>query len=117
MAGIEKIYGNLKQYSELLAWLLEHNPEGVKYLRHDILEAARENIEELLDCDDYPIAQFSSEFDAWLWENCDLQFVREALIWQYNDPENLKEKLENDKKNSLKYLLSQIRIKKTGEIA
>lgn len=76
MAGIDKIYGNLRNWIKLVNFLMIEKPEYLKHVK---------TWEYDLDSEDVPIAHFTEKQDSWLWRHCKLQFVRERLKEQYSN--------------------------------
>jgi len=76
MAAVDRIYATEAQRDELRAWLAEHNPEIHMY-PDDVIAPCDPSYERA-------ISSFSTEEDVWLWENCDLQWVKDAIEYQYN---------------------------------
>lgn len=74
MAGIDKIYGTQEQYDEFKSWLEEANPKLLRFL-YD-----KDGYE---GCDARPIANFPTSADVWLWKHCQIKFIRDRLMWQY----------------------------------
>ncbi len=75
MAAIDKIYGMPEQWDELSNWLLSNNPEAVRYLYR------RPNEKFGYPC---PISNFPTEIDNWLFDHCPIEWVQQALDYQYN---------------------------------
>lgn len=72
MAYIDKIYGTRKQWNELHAFLVQTRPEYIEKYMYPQPEI------------EGPLANFSYAADKWLWKNCTLRFVKEALKEQYS---------------------------------
>ncbi len=74
MAGIDKIYGTQAQYDEFHAWMRKEKPEFLNYFYS----------RPLLPSGMFPLTNFPSEIDTWLYNNCPLKWVQEAIREQYN---------------------------------
>jgi hypothetical protein len=72
MAAIDKIYGTKQQHLALIKYLTKAKPEYLKYI-YSWLDSEVEG----------PISNFSAEADEFLYINCPLQFVIDALEEQY----------------------------------
>lgn len=93
MSGIDKIYGTQKQFEEFKKWLTENekpirvktgwnSENGDEYsfmLPSDYLYD-----DEWYNEDYRPISNFPTEIDAWLMNNCPLDFIQEGIKEQYN---------------------------------
>ena len=80
MAVIDKIYGNEKQYFELVDWIEENQPSYKKYLYYY-------NEEELLEYkykENRCLSIFPEYADKWLLENCPLKWVTKYIKNQYD---------------------------------
>ncbi len=74
MAGIDKIYGTQAQYDEFHEWMRKEKPEFLNYFYS----------RPLLPSGMFPLTNFPSEIDTWLYNNCPLKWVQEAIREQYN---------------------------------
>ena len=87
MAGIDKIYGNKDQFIQLYNWCLEHRSEIKKKLRLDIIKglyySTPDNFPQIEN--ELALSSFSQNIDSYLWDNCNLDFVKERLKVQYNN--------------------------------
>ena len=73
MASIDKIYGTQEQFEDFKAWLLPRKPEWRKYL---YLDNGYKDIQR-------PISNFPTECDAWLLDNCPMEWVTDRIKEQY----------------------------------
>lgn len=74
MASIDKIYGTDEQYDIFYDWCLKHNKTLLLYFypKDDVIGNIR------------PITNTPVHVDIWLWNNCDLDFVKERLREMYD---------------------------------
>lgn len=77
MAGIEKMYGTQEQRESLVSWCKENKPSLLQFVFEERVDS--QGTDEI-----NPIARFSENADAYLWDNCPLQFVQECLKEQYS---------------------------------
>jgi hypothetical protein len=95
MAAIDKLYGNQYQWLQLMSWLRK-NQEWIECETGCILKDGKEIVqkemvlpaqyindvpEEAIDAPFmiFPIANFPTEIDEWLYENCPLDWVIKQL--------------------------------------
>lgn len=76
MAAIDKIYGSKNQYKDLKGFLTTHNKQHwiALYMYPEPKEYSFES----------PLCNFPEYIDKWLWQNCDLKFVRGRLEEVYD---------------------------------
>ena len=76
MAAIDKIYGTKAQRDELLVWCIDHCHSEIASLIYPWPEG--HDPEKAM-----PISCFPVWADLILWDECQLEFVRERLFEQY----------------------------------
>ena len=74
MAAIDKIYGSNEQWEELFLWLARHRPQYIKFMALPFATDDKRR----------QITNLPLYADKWLWDNCPLKWVKEALKFQYN---------------------------------
>jgi len=79
MAGIDKIYGTLKQYDEFHKWCSGHNAGLHRWFYPRRLPEVDEKEYE----GQVMITNFTERADAWLVRNCDLEWVVAFITDQY----------------------------------
>lgn len=90
MAGIDKIYGNEQEWTELFCWLARYRPQYCKFLMLPFWT----------DWDAKPpvrttsgaISMFPVYADKWLYKNCPLKWVKGRIKNQYNGDPSRKRK-------------------------
>lgn len=75
MASIDKIYGTMADYLELVSWLYDNQPK--------LLDQVYDPRYDLDFQEERALSNFSNAADVWLWEHCPLDFVRNRLEEQY----------------------------------
>jgi hypothetical protein len=87
MAAIDKTYVNKEQLLEAIEWAKEVGEvtleNGYKFKPLDFI-GAYNDIENLIDTEDYILWNTPMWFDRWLWLNCPLSFVQIRLQEQYD---------------------------------
>lgn len=92
MAGIDKIYGTVKQYKELRDWLYFCKKKKAKIILEKLWHDCNSGADE--DDEIYPICSLSQRNDFWLLRNCPLAWVKSRIIKMYSrSPIVLKNKI------------------------
>lgn len=84
MASIDKLFGTINQYHELLKWLKVNDKTLINSLYME-----EDSLPEDDGSSDYTIANFSILEDKWLYLHCPLDFVINRISEQY-DAQTLK---------------------------
>ena len=74
MAAIDKIYGTYAEGRELADWLGKNYPKLLNYF-YDLPDSSDEP---------FALTNFPSWADAWLYDHCPLQWVKDKITEQYN---------------------------------
>jgi len=77
MAAVEKIYGNKAQFFELYNWCKNHCKKALKHFYMNSVWGV--DLEE-----QKVIALFPYEIDMFLYDNCDLEWVKEKIENMYD---------------------------------
>ena len=87
MAAIDKTYVNKEQLLEAISWAKEIGEvtleNGYKFRPLDFISVYND-IENLIDVNEYVLWNTPMWFDRWLWINCPLSFVQTRLQEQYD---------------------------------
>ena len=78
MAGVDKIFGTVKQFYELKAWLDRCPVEG-QHLKMNLYYPPKI----AKGTDEMVIANFTTAQDVWLIQNCPIDWMQERLQQQY----------------------------------
>ena len=83
MASIDKIYGNTKQYKELIKFFDDNIKSYREFTNEtEVRKYEYEDIEKFTD--EFPIVNQSVIADVWLALNCPFEWVIERLKFMYN---------------------------------
>lgn len=87
MAAIDKTYVNKEQLLEAIEWAKGvgevASENGYKFRPLDFI-GIRNDMENLIDANEYVLWNTPMWFDRWLWLNCPLSFVQTRLQEQYD---------------------------------
>ena len=114
MAAIDKTYVNKEQLLEAISWSKEIGEvtleNGYKFRPLDFI-SVHDNMENLIDTNEYVLWNTPMWFDRWLWLNCPLPFVQTRLqeqydsytlevfeSWTYEEPVNRKKNMNTEEK-------------------
>ncbi len=72
MAACDNLYGNKAQWNELRKFLLKGKPEYLAFMRPWSNYKGSTDVDEIRIC-------YIAEIQGWLYENCEIDWVKEKL--------------------------------------
>lgn len=84
MASIDKIYGNKKQYKQLISFMEKNKKSYEEFTGEKIRKYIYNYFDEVDKDKEFPIVNLPIIGDVWLALNCEFKFVKNRLREMYN---------------------------------
>jgi hypothetical protein len=85
MARIDNIYCSWNQYKEFRKWLKDNRENCIKETKMDPFTNGFMLVEKESAFSGQLSSNFHTRIDAWLWNNCPLEFIKKRLAEQYGE--------------------------------